>query len=90
MLQCWILWPLLFIVYLNELPTNFSAIKSVQYCDDYTSLHNDTNYGKIEATTLHTHQQFYSWFVVNNILHNLIKYEILHLKKERLFLLVFT
>lgn len=71
-----ILGPILFILYVNELPAFFSEIKSVQYCDDNTFLDNDLNYKNLEVSTEQTLQKLHSWFADNNLLLNLDKTEL--------------
>ena len=71
-----ILGPLLFLLYVNELPAHFSNLNTIQYADDTTLLDHGLSVTQLKITTPQTVNKLRNWFADNNLSLNLDKTEI--------------
>ena len=80
-----ILGPLLFILYVNELPSQFPDLTSVQYADDTTLLDHNHNTPHLQSVAASTIKKLHTWFADSNLCLNLEKTEtgLFSLKKKR-------
>ena len=70
-----ILGPLLFILYVNELPSQFPDLTSVQYADDTTLLDHNHNTPHLQSVAASTIKKLHTWFADSNLCLNLEKTE---------------
>lgn len=68
-----ILGPLLFILYVNELPSIFPSLKTIQYADDTTLLDHNCQTAQLHPACISTIGKLHSWFADNDLCLNLDK-----------------
>ena len=68
-----VLGPLLFIIYLNDLPNYLTSSGSILFADDTTIYGHDTNIDHLFNTMTHELQGLMDWFNANKLSLNLIK-----------------
>jgi hypothetical protein len=70
-----ILGPLLFLLYINDLPSNVQGTEMVLFADDINVLVIDKDEEVVEQKINRMLKQLETWFKVNNLIINIKKYQ---------------
>lgn len=79
-----ILGPILFLLYINDLPLNLPQARTVLFADDTNIIFNDSNKSNLETKIIDTSARLEQWLTANNLNLNVNKTVCIHFTQQQL------